>query len=301
MKIKKTLKLIVLSLHIISCQTDDSNVINSEEENIFNGNVTVNSQIDVLELGKKNYTKITGNLLLTNSYNDTTKIHDLRPLKSLKELGSLIILSNDSLANLDGLENLKTINKELTIDNNALENINGLKNIETIGETLTLGLSNIDDLKALSNVSNAIKSSVIIQGNLKSLEGIPNIAPTVFFLKIGHTEIKQLGFRSPIEKINGTVEILSNDNMVNLEGLNQLEAVKGTLIIRDNRILTTLDELESINFVGREIEIKDNKSLTNFCVLNKINNKNDILISIDGNGYDINTETLSEENCRIMI
>ncbi len=297
---KHFLKLLFIGLLVISCQVDDSRSTISEDENTFIGDITLRSQIEVLELSTKNYTKITGNLFITNEFNDTTKVHDLSPLKSLNEVGSLIIISNDSLLNLNGLENLKKINKELSIKFNSLKNIDGLINLEKIGEKLSICQSNIDNLKSLSNVSNSIENYVLIQmSDLTDLEGLPNIAPTVSLLKVSHTKLKELNFNTPIEKIDGSVEILNNNNLINLNGFKNLKMIKGDLVIRDNDILKTLNDLENINFVGKEIEIKDNKNLINFCVLNNIDNKDDILITIEGNAYNINHENLSKENCSL--
>lgn len=285
-------------LVIYSCNSGDSSEILPEDINVFEGNVTLHSQIDLMELSSKNYTKITGNLFLTNEFNDTTKIHDLRPLKTLKELGSLIIISNDSLFNLDGLENLKTINNELTIKSKYIKNIDGLKNLETIGEILSIGLSDIDNLKALSKVSNSIKTFIIISGNFKSLEGLPNVDSSARFFKIAGTNVKTLNFNFP-EQFEGTIEIQSNNNLENLSALKNLKNVGSDFIIRDNAILKNLNDLNNLMKIERFLQIKDNKALSDLCGLNTLENKSKLEHEVSGNAYNLKVDTLSLENCKL--
>jgi len=120
----------------------------SDGWNRFNGNVVLNSQADINELGNKEYNEITGYLHI-GSYTDDgqmifpyvydTDITDLSPLNSIERIrGNLLIRGNPILSELNGLKNLKIVEGYLIQINfnESLTTINGLNNLEFIGRTI---------------------------------------------------------------------------------------------------------------------------------------------------------------------
>ncbi|MFS4457523.1 hypothetical protein [Maribacter sp. 2304DJ31-5] len=88
MKIKTLLNLL-FCLILLNCSSEDNNP--EPTENIFNGDIIVNSQaeVDLLEI----YTEITGDLRIETSLN-STDIINLSIFSDLTEIGGDFILEN---------------------------------------------------------------------------------------------------------------------------------------------------------------------------------------------------------------
>ena len=96
---------------LISCATENGN-----EDNIktFEGDILLVSQKKVNDFGAKNYTNVTGNLIIADFDDGIHDITSLNPLNTIKSVdGYLDIVGNDLLTNIDGLSNLTNISLSL--------------------------------------------------------------------------------------------------------------------------------------------------------------------------------------------
>lgn len=181
------MKKLILYLALILLNTNCSPDEPSCDGGTFVGLVFLKSQEDVVEFGTNCYTKIEGNLIIGERFNETT-IFDLKPLENLKEIldGTLIIWQS-KLTNLKGLENLSRVDG-LKINSHNLMTLDGLENLTQIGDlivtdgfrgfTESLSISNSTSLisiEALHNLTAA--EGVYLSGlsRLKSLNGLENL------------------------------------------------------------------------------------------------------------------------------
>ena len=100
-QLKKLFLLLLLFISGISCQKDDGNSPSPEptpeptlvEEKIYEGEVSLQTQIDVENFGAEEYTVITGELYIGS---DNTDISDLSSLETLRKVeGSIYILKTN--------------------------------------------------------------------------------------------------------------------------------------------------------------------------------------------------------------
>lgn len=105
-------------------------------------------------------------------------------------------------------------------------------------------------------------------------------------------DIMNLNGLNVLTSIGGTLKIKGTDSLKILTGLENLETIGNELIIRENLSLTTLTGLENLATIGGELIIRENLSLTNLTGLENLNHiggemsivLNDALTSLNGLG-----------------
>lgn len=217
-------------------------------------------------------TKIDGPLIL----DDNTALTDLSGLSSLKEVtGSLLIQGNANLANLDGLSGLEKVGEGVSVSGNSkLPSFGGLNSLTSIGGSLTIsGNESLNDFSGLNNL-NHIGGRLEINRNygLRSLAGLDNLShlgqsPDPSFYSLWITEndsLTTIGNLPSLKHIPGTVMIIHNKSLKNLNGLDSLKTMEGqeaSMNIRFNESLENIDGLSSLETTGDMI-ITDNPKLT---------------------------------------
>jgi len=193
--LKKLFLLILLFISGISCQKDDGNSPSPEptpeptlvEEKIYEGEVSLQTQIDVENFGAEEYTVITGELYIGS---DNTDISDLSSLETLRKVEGSIYILKTTAENLKGLHNLDTINMDLHINNNhQLSNLEGLESLKYIDANFNLSYNdNLENLEGLSEVSSV--HTFYIQGNksLTSLSGMEAIKKAIYYGSVYNNE-----------------------------------------------------------------------------------------------------------------
>ncbi|MEP0263865.1 T9SS type A sorting domain-containing protein [Dokdonia sp.] len=239
-------------------------------------NLTIdnNSQLVSLE-GLENLADIGNNLVISNN----------PMVSSLNGLGgfgfsSVQIINNDALVNLEGLEELIESFSIVVEDNDLLQSLSGLDNYSIGGENTirnNISLSSLDGLNALSSVENLIIEDNPMLTDISSLENLQQIV--VLF------------------------EIINNDLLVNLDGLQTagatFEASAG-FIISDNDALVDISALSDFETPSQFIEVTNNPNLSDCRIALLCNNIADTdLITIANNAPGCGTVEEVAEDCSL--
>lgn len=302
----------------------------SEDDNIYTGDATLQSQAEVDAFASNNYTEVTGNLNIgIDNAGVPTNIDDLSGLSSLTAVGGNLFINNTVLTELDGLENLVSVGEILSILRNealvslaSLQHLTLVENIFAIVENPVLtnlnGLGNLTDLNVLVITDNPA---------LTSITGISNIASNNgeigFILIHTNTSLQSLVGLENITSLNGSLEIYDNNALTSLDGLDGLSAVTGLFLLADNpalnninalanfntagfvvsltrnNALTSLEGLENLASINNELFIQDNANLTDCCAINDLLNSGNVggTINIGGNDSACDSQNAIENNC----
>ncbi len=230
----KKLLVLILIYSLISCSSDSPTEIS---ENIFTGDVSLNTQEEVDSFGSNNYTEIIGDLYIGDP-NFVTDINSLEILSTLQKVGNLNI-SVDELTSFNGLNNLTTVNGDCSIRsvNNEMENFVGLNNLTEIIGSFGFGRSYFQNLTGLENLNS-------IGGSL--------------FIGAGYQLNTLTGFS--ISTIGGDLKLENCDLLTEVAGMESLISVNGNLYIQDNELLSDFCDLTDFFTSGsyNEVTITDN-------------------------------------------
>jgi len=182
----------------------------------------------------------------------------------------------------------------------------------------------VNSLEGLSNKLQNVGLITIQNTSLKTLQGLGNIEIVSFCYIKNNLKLKQLNIEF-MDTIIADLEIVGNDSLLSLDGLNNLTRCF-MLKISDNKALLTIDALNQINMTNEiiignndslsslsglgslkytgsyetaEIYITDNNSLKDFCELEYIATQTHFTIDIHDNYYNPTIGDLITENCKI--
>lgn len=325
---KPIILILFIFFQLISCSTIDNESDEQENEfpeKIFEGNVLLSTQTEVMVFGAENYTHISGFLRIIGTDNGE-HIIDLSPLGSLRVVNADIKINNNlKLTNLNGLNyinanaNLGTNSVSLSImnnpvlqnlnglngfryeqdanfflhieSNNSLQNLDGLENVITLMDVRLINNALLENIQGLRNVQSI--GNFIIKDNAR-LTGFPVFDRLISF-NIHSVDIRNnMGLISleglNIFEIAHKVNIEQNSLIQNLSGLSGLKKVKTILSIQENNSLTNLEGLENLKNLKDSLNIVDNHQLIDFCSLVNLITFNDptnnTTYSISGNAYN---------------
>lgn len=239
-------------------------------ENIYEGNVYLQTQQEVNDFGANNYTQING--LLSIGHNEETGINDIIDLSPLKSIGivnnSLFIKNNTVLISTEGL-NVTFILGQLGIFNNpVLESIKGFSSITSIPFLTISDNELLTDVYQLSQITQIERSLVLYKcSSLPNLEWLQNITT------IGdHLTIQDCDSLTNIDGLNNLtnfsddglsyIDIRNNDSLENINGLQNINAFVYMVSIEQNESLQNINGLSNIN-VSQSLTITRNASLQN--------------------------------------
>ena len=216
------------------------------------GDVTLNSQADVIAFGAMKCKEIVGALMIIDTLGPDP-ICDLQPLKKLKTIGSSLTINSDCLTSLNGLGKLKSIGM--------------------LGPFGFIGLNgdNIVDIEALSQLSTITGSLNLI--NCDGLTGFTSAFSNITAVQSGQTS-------APITSIY-VLNVNDNDLLTDLSGFSNIANIEGGLRILTNSALLDLDDLSGLNTIGDDIFILENSSLQNINELSNITSISDDLFVFD--------------------
>ena len=209
---------------------------------------------------------------LQNLIISSTSITSLQGLDNLEVVNRILTLSiNTSLESLSGLQSLQTIGEFVTISlNESLMTISGLNNLNSVGQAITIqNNAALTSIAALSSVVDVER--IVIENNpmLSSLAGI-NYSGIEFFLQLvdndGLTDFTGLQFGATTSAF---LEVKGCDGITSMVGLEGLTDTFG-LQIFENQNLLSLDGLQNITICRNQIYIQDNPLLTDFCALSDL-------------------------------
>lgn len=255
--------------------------------------IGISNQSDTFELrGHDNLTSLTGLENLKHLYasfivKDNPMLQSLSALTSLNDYfasptsaGELVIDNNDNLTNLNGLNNIN-IASDLVITNNdnlhiidnlvintydvLIENnpqLSTISNISSDDDISTLTIRNNDNLSLFSHIAiPRIKRDLVIDDNdtLTDLSGLDNPVLGIFIAL-------------------GKIEVLNNNNLQSLSGLNTDISLVSRIHIENNASLTDISFLS--NYTQNTLIIKDNDMIPSLAPLS---NYTGGILTIDGN------------------
>ncbi|MEZ4955022.1 MAG: hypothetical protein R2825_15760, partial [Saprospiraceae bacterium] len=252
-------------------------------------------------------------------------LENIQGLQGLEHIGGpMVIVGCDTLENLNGLENLKTVGGFFVLaENYQLYDASALGNLLSVGGSFTVtGNPLLSDCCIFTDLinNNGISGSIDIQSNapgcnseqdiesscgpvtctgdviLESqaevdafqgcevIEGNLQIRPPLFSGLV--TDIHSLLPLQSIKEVTGNIVIENNEQLLSLEGLNNITKARGLAIVNcdslndiralsslsgelyyitimDNQVLTQIDGLEGITSVPTNISIDENEALQN--------------------------------------
>ena len=266
----------------------------------FVGNNTNATSLEIIDNnnlisldGLNNLKGIHGTLIIK----DNLMLNSLSSLSELNDIyfdfsvvsGTLIIENNDSLTSLDGLQNLNQFFANLSIiDNNSLLSVSNLN----VGSDEII-IENNPSLQTISNIDfNAVNNTAVDIFTIKdnpNLYTLSNIIGTVFITGILTIDNSNLSSLSGLENIQfgaiiaiGSIEIMNNDNLLSLNGLNTNLNLLGSVELDNNPLLSDINTLS--NYSNGALKVAHCPSITSLNPLSNLNSCN--RLEIEGvNGF----------------
>ena len=200
--------------------SDTVKIVQAPKSDIFIGDVTFETEQDLIDFKEMGYKKVKGNVSINpNGFKTLQKLDNL-----LTEIEGSLILEG-SLTNFDGLYGLKTITEDLIIQSN-LTSFAGLSNLETIGGNFKIIASNSSPSHALTSFEGLNKLNYIggdFEVNASSSKTSSSLDALASFKGLEN-----------LEKINGNFKIIASsyyssslDALTSFEGLSKLNYIGG--------------------------------------------------------------------------
>jgi hypothetical protein len=245
----------------------------AEFENAYTGNVTLQTQQDVINFGNSKYTRIKGALYISGS------VTDLTPLLGLAIIDyELNVTNTTALKNLKGLDSLQATNSAgfyhgmLFENNSALTSFAGLNNlIGSYGDFDIINNTALTSLSGLDKVSFSDFGEFRIQGcnlltNLNGLENLAFLDGSIYLMD--NTGLTNIGALGNLSTVTGYIYIIDDQALTNLHGFEKLTQA-------ENITLTNNDKLVDLTGIGnitalQSIEINGNNSLKDLSGFSKI-------------------------------
>lgn len=231
---------------------------------VFNGNLTLNSQADVDAF---NYNSVTGILFISNI---SSNITNLDGLSTLTSVGTNILISRQShLMNLNGLSNLQSVTGILSIGGCPnLENIDGLSSLQSVGTLRIGGLQALErnlrlkNINGISSLTTCRSIAIVNNDSLTSIDPLLNFSSFLGDLIINNNPLlTNLNALSNITSVGGDLHI-GGSGLTDINGLSNLTSVGGDLrlggVLAGNQglpLLTTIDALSNLTSMHGSLEI----------------------------------------------
>ncbi|WP_452598313.1 hypothetical protein [Pontimicrobium sp. MEBiC01747] len=282
---------------------EEVNVCGNAIGGVYNGDVILESQLEVDVFGLFGYSEITGDLTIgALEISGETDITSLNTLSNLTTVGGeVVIVRNSVLTTLTGLDNLNSIFFRLNIlSNDSLTSIINFDNLTTQANQSGFSIiisnnSSLTGITGFNNLSTLNNKTLWISGNpqLTSITGFSELESTgSLFLTLNESlvDISGLSNLSVIESsfyirannvLNslidltgltsvGSTEISYNDSLVSLSGLENVTNINGSLSIKHNDNLESISELNSIENISGSITISWNNSISSLSDFNNL-------------------------------
>ena len=268
--------------------TVSDNAANPTEQEIIDGgpcpvvcpgDITLSSQSEVNAF---DCTSVEGNLTISGD-----DISDLSPLTNLTDLGGyLSIYSNAALTNVDGFSALISVGGDLAIsENSALSEFCGLYTLFNVG-----GLNGTYTVSG--NAANPTEQEIVDAGPCQDCDGDITLSSqgqvdafdcttVVGNLTISGADITDLNQLTGLIIVGGSLIIIDNPLLENIDGLSSLTSVGGgensrnpalpfveqMLNIEQNPLLTNVNGLSSLTSVVGNLTFWYNSMLVEYCGL----------------------------------
>ena len=216
-------------------------------------------QIDNFVTDYPDCTEIQGVLRIKESYSgDITNLNGLSQITKVKYLR---ILDNAALTSLEGLNNITSLTDGISsgqlyiINNSSLQNLNALANLQEVSSDIRILenplLTSIEGLHNISIRTSGLRISIEDNPSLSNILGLEGII-VARSLNISNNDLlTNLNGINNLTELTGGLGIIQNQNLINLEGLNNLIYVgEQGVFIYGNPSLETLNGLENLITIG---------------------------------------------------
>ncbi|SRX76069.1 cadherin repeat domain-containing protein [Aequorivita antarctica] len=233
------------------------NLNNLEEDRLYEGDIILTTQNEVIAFGNTGYTHITGSLLIGTSYYDD--IVDLSPLLNVEKVENTLSINNCSnLITTAGLRNISYVGSGLVVyDNPVLKKITDLQNLAFLEGVLFIsGNLSLNEISSFDQLTEIKGNFQLYDSSIKNLDAFVNL-----------------------NSIEGFLTIYNNIYLNNINGLASLSAVGDHINISYNYYLTDLDGLSNLTTTLVGLEIYNNSSLENINGLHNIETTDRLFIT----------------------
>jgi hypothetical protein len=224
-------------------------------------------------------TSVIEDIIIRNNPN-LTSLSDLSNINTTA--ASIQIINNPLLENLEGLEGFTSLIDMLIIESNdALTSLSGLNNVTSTGDLFIINNDNLEDLVGLGALI-FTDGQLLIEGNdfLESLFGLANYSSGDTFSVVNNTALMSMEGVGAFETL--VLSIRDNPALVDVITLDQVENIGEILEIVNNDNLTSLDGLQNLNTIGFGFTLSGNEMLTDITSLSDVLNPS-MFISITDN------------------
>ena len=209
-----------------------------------------------------------GNNLMINDNPELVGLDGLQGVQG--ELNNLTIYRNAKLTNIDALAGITAGWSIVIVENPQLINIDGLRNLSSDKRPLHVSIdknTSLDNLDGLASVSEVTWLGLHSNTGLTSIEGLANLhkAESITISDSGLTSLRGL---ENLQSVEGWLEIVYNDNLVEIQGLNLLTST-GRLLIAANDVLQEITGFTHMTSTG-QLRIPFNRALTNISGLGSL-------------------------------
>jgi hypothetical protein len=236
------------ALLCVACSETDPELLPEKcISSVFEGDVFLSSQASVDEFGKSCYVAIDG-ILQIGEFDKDSDINDLSPLKEIRRVSELKVVSNPDLQSLKGLEGLKQVEERILIhENSSLSSIEQLSSIKNEHISVTVyrneSLNTLDGLQSIRRYNNLdLVENIQLQG-LQSLSNTERI--NCLYLE----KNLQLSSLDGLENLNSLncLYITQNPNLVDYCALRPVFSSQGNdpqFLCTENGFDITFEDLE---------------------------------------------------------
>ena len=220
---------------------------------VYEGDVTLSTQQQVIDFGSNHYTIIDGNMTINGS------VTDLTPLIGLSAVNYTFTASNSALVNFKGLDSLELTGalyaNGFFVEYNAnLINFTGLGRLkQSNGETqidFNPALQSLDGLDSYiaANYGDLRITDCASLQNLNGLKKMLGVSED-FYLD-NNPALTDISGLSMVSTVNGRIYILNDASLPSLHGLEGIHSLDGGLDIESNASLSDLSALSNLTSIA---------------------------------------------------
>ncbi len=198
--------------------------------------------------------------------------------------GDLFIQGGWDIANLDALSHIEEVKGKLRIaGNEGLEDISGFTSLVSVGTLEIWGNTNLYTLIGGFNGLKRVEHDLIIKQTdfeviLNSFIALETIGGDLDLYN--NTSISEIGFPS-LMSVGGTFRLYDGRSQIRLPDCPKLKSIGLDLLVESNDNMLDLVGLDSLDCVGRDLIIHGNPMIATFQIGNELKIENDLII--DGN------------------
>jgi hypothetical protein len=230
----------------ISFTTTNDIIINCD--NVFFGDVYLNTQQDVEDFGAEGHcTVAAGFLYIYTAISTTDPITDLTPLNDLENAMAVLIEQNYALTSLEGLNNLKQVFNIITINSNEkLADISALSSLQDINN-ITIGNNPLlEEVDAFFNLRELFGLTIVLSPSLGNINGFSNLRSIGRIILADNNSLQNLNGFESLELIQSFIEIEENESLTDFCGLTNvltLNGLQGEYRVSDNAFNPTQQDI----------------------------------------------------------